>query len=69
MITWHCCFVSPNASPLHFAVILTSVEMSGVVTVASQGNILHFIENNHLYHELHMKAIVADQWKFTKQIH
>ena len=29
------------------------------MTVASQGNILHFIENKHLYHGLQIKAIVS----------
>ena len=43
----------------HFALILICVETSGVVTVASHGHILHFIENDHLYHGQLVKAIVS----------
>ena len=44
---------------IQIAVILISVEIGDIVTVAPPGKILLFKENNHLYYRLQLKAIVS----------
>ena len=61
------CIVAMNASSaqkvpeveenIEIAVILINVDMADVITLASQGNILCFKENNRLYYELQLKAV------------
>ena len=50
------CLVEEN---IQIAVILISVEIGDVVTVAPPGKIIIFKENNHRYYRLQLKAIVS----------
>ena len=44
---------------IQITVILISVEIGDIVTVAPPGKILLVKENNHLYYRLQLKAIVS----------